>query len=315
MPLPFKRTLNETKKKGVVKTISMLLVLSLRRFLDFLKPLPQSSKMEINGSKMFLTPKKGAIHRELFLYKKREPLCTDFLMQSAFLKEGDVVLDIGANIGYYVLLESQLIGKSGRIYAVEPVYNNFELLQKNLRLNNLKNVSAFQFAFGEQDTKGKIYVSDKANWCAMNKDVVKGTIIGEEEVPVETVDTFFKDKESPNFLRMDVEGYEYQIVKGMTETLKSDLKMLMELHPWPPYLEPEKMQELLDILEQNGFRVRFAVFEAKVLENKIIRSLLKKTGSKLPLVVSNVSIRDFRKILDENEGIASPNVFFEKIPS
>ncbi len=91
--------------------------------------------------------------------------------------------------------------------------------------------------------------------------------------------------------------------------------MLMELHPWPPYLEPEKMQELLDILEQKGFRVRFAVFEAKVLENIIIRSLLKKTGSKLPLVVSNVSIRDFRKILDENEGIASPNVFFEKIPN
>ncbi len=54
----------------------------------------------------------------------------------------------------------------------------------------------------------------------MNKDVVKGTIIGEEEVPVETVDTFFKDKESPNFLRMDVEGYEYQILKGMTNILK-----------------------------------------------------------------------------------------------
>ncbi len=90
-----------------------------------------------------------SFHRLLFLYKKREPICTDFSNQSAFLKEGDVVLDIGANIGYYVLLEYQLIGKSGRIYAIEPVYNNFELLQKNLRLNNLKNVSAFQFAFGE----------------------------------------------------------------------------------------------------------------------------------------------------------------------
>jgi FkbM family methyltransferase len=309
---PFKRTLNQAKEKGFVKTTSSMLVLSLRRILAYIHPLPDCSIVEVNKSKMLLYPKKGAIHRELFLYKKREPICTDYLMRSTVLKEGDFVLDIGANIGYYVLVESQLIGKSGKIYAVEPVHSNFELLKKNIELNNLKTASAFQFAFGDQNTTSKIYVSDRSNWCAMNKAAVSGTIIGEEEVSVKTVDTFFKDKAPPNFVRMDVEGYEYQIIKGMTKTLKGDVKILAELHPLRSYLEPEKMQELFDILEQYGFRVRFAVFEDKVVENKLVRILLKKAGSKLPLVASNISIRELKKMIDDNPGIASPNVFFEK---
>ncbi len=75
-------------------------------------PVPESGVVEVNKSRMLVHPKNGAIHRELFLYKKREPICTDFLMRHVVLKEGDVVLDIGANIGYYVLVESQLIGEN-----------------------------------------------------------------------------------------------------------------------------------------------------------------------------------------------------------
>jgi FkbM family methyltransferase len=312
IPVPFYRTIRQAKEKGFVSTASMLLVLSLRRILANLKYIPENTIVEVNNSKMFLLPKKGAIHRELFSYKKREPICTNYVMYSGILKEGDVVLDIGANIGYYVLVESQLVGKSGKVYAVEPVRSNFELLERNVQLNNFKNVSTFQFAFGEKDTKSEIYVSDKSNLCAMNRNAVGGKIISAQEVCVETVDAFFKDKAPPNLIRMDVEGYEYEIIKGMAKTLKGNIKILAELHPLRRYLDPEKMDEIFQILEQNNFRVSFVVFEDKVVENRIVRFLLKKAGNKLPIVASNISMQELKKLVEVNRGLASPNVVFEK---
>lgn len=313
MPLPpFFRTIIQTKEQGFVWTVSMLMVLSLRRILANLKYIPENAIVEVNNSKMFLLPRKGDINWDLFLYKKREPICTNYLMHSGILKEGDVALDIGANIGYYVLVESQLVGKRGQVYAVEPVLGNFNQLEKNVQLNNLKNVSMFQFALGEKDAKsGEIYVSDKSNLSAMNRNAVGGKIVSAQEVSVETVDTFFKDKAPPNLIRMDVEGYEYEIIKGMAKTLKGNIKILVELHPSRLCLDPEKMDEIFHILEQNNFRVRFVVIEDKVEENKIVRLFLKKAGDKLPIVASNISMQELKKLIENNSRLA-PNVVFEK---
>ena len=127
-----------------------------------------------------------------------------------------------------------------------------------------------------------------------------------------TVDTFFKDKAPPNLIRMDVEGYEYEIIKGMAKTLKGNIKILVELHPLRPYLGPEKIDEILQILEQNDFAVRFAVFEDKVVENRIVRFLLKKAGNKLPIVASNISMQELKKLIEDNQRLPNPNVVFEK---
>jgi FkbM family methyltransferase len=313
MPVPFYRTIKQARQNGFVKTVSMLLVLSFRSVLANLKYLPKTAIVEVNNSKMFLLPRKADINQDLFVYKKREPICTNYLIHSGILKEGDVALDIGANIGYYVLIESQIVGKKGHVYAVEPVLSTFKQMQKNVRLNNSKNISTFQLAFGaERNEKSAIYVSGKSNLSSMSRDAVGGTLEYAQEVVMETVDNFLKDKASPNIVRMDVEGFEYEIIRGMHETLKENVKILVELHPLPRYMKPGKMDEIFQILEQNNFKVRFAVFEDKVEENRLIRFLLKKAGDKLPIINSNMSIPDFRKILKENIQFASPNVVFEK---
>ena len=190
---------------------------------------------------------------DLFLHKKREFLVTDHLMCDGIIKKGDVVLDIGANIGYYALIESQLVGANGKVYAVEPVRDNFELLKKNIRLNNLNNVKTFQLAFGNCNEESQIYISNSCNLCSMKKQSTGGKIIGVQNVSEETVDAFFANKPSPSFIRMDVEGFEYEIICGMLQTLKGDIRILVELHP--KYLS-EKMNELFQILMQNNFRVR-----------------------------------------------------------
>ena len=161
--------------------------------------------------------------------------------------------------------------------------------------------------------KSEIYVSDKSNLCAMNRNAVGGKIISTQEVCVETVDTFFKDKAPPNLIRMDVEGYEYEIIKGMAKTLKGNIKILVELHPLRPYLGPEKMDEIFEILEQNNFRVRFAVFEDKVVENRIVRFLLKKAGNKLPIVASNISMQELKKLIEDNPGCRAQTLYSKSI--
>ncbi|MCW3994785.1 MAG: FkbM family methyltransferase [Candidatus Bathyarchaeota archaeon] len=313
MHAPFHRTLRQAREKGLAKTASMMLAISLQQCNDHfrhLRAFPEKSIIEVNNSKMFVLPRQGAIHQELYEFRKREPICTDLLMNSLILKEGDTVLDIGANIGYYVLVESQLVGKSGKVYAVEPVSSNFRLLERNVQLNNLSNVSMFRRAFGGRYEESEIFVCDKSNLCAMKADAVGGKILGKERIIVETVDNFFKDKAPPNLIRMDVEGYEYEIFKGMTKTLKGNPRILVELHYGRPFLEPERVDEIFSLLAKNDFHVRFAVFENKVEENRVVQSLLKRAGYKLPIVASNLSIWEFKELLEENP--MSPNVLFEK---
>jgi FkbM family methyltransferase len=204
MLVPFRRTLSQAGEQGFVKTFSVLIAVMLTGLSKHLRYVPEAAIVEINKSKMLLYPRKGAIHFELFTHRKREPICTQYLPSSGILKKGDVALDAGANIGYYALVESQLVGNHGKVYAVEPVLENFDLLKTNVKLNRLGNIGSFRYAFGEEVTKSKIYVSACVNLCAMNKDSVGGKIVGEEEVSVETVDHFLIDKESPKLIRMDV---------------------------------------------------------------------------------------------------------------
>ena len=308
MKPPFFTTLRQTGTLGLARTASAVITIFIRMLFKHLKHVPESAVVVVNKSKMLLFPKRGGIHLELFLHGKREPMCTRYLVKSNILKKGDVALDVGANIGYYVLIESKLIGEKGRVYAVEPVLGNFRLLVKNVKLNSLTNVSTYQLAFGDYDGKNEIYISEHSNLCRMKTYSAKD-IVGTQEVQMETIDTFLQDKEIPKLIRMDVKGYEYEIIKGMTQTLKKDVILLVELHP--EYL-CEKINELFEILDRNCFRVRFAVFEDKVEENPILQSLInEERGYKLPISLSNVPIKELQRIIANNPEYAF-NVFFEK---
>jgi FkbM family methyltransferase len=314
LQIPFDKTIKQVKTKGLTKTIASIMALFLTLLIKKTRKLPQQQLIEVNKSEMIVYPNKGAIHEDLFVYKKREPLCTDFLMRSGIIGKGDVVLDIGANIGYYVLTEAKLVGEAGKVYAVEPVASNFKLLQKNVQLNNLTNVASYQYAFGDKNSTSEIFVSNSSNLCAVNKDAVSGKIVGVQPVYMMTIDEFIKDKKPPKLIRMDVEGYEYEILKGMSNTLQSDTAILMELHAFPRYLSTKKLDEIYDILERNHYRAKFLVYENKIVGNKIIEFLNKKSGDKLPIVASNISLQELKNIIKANqkECLAAPNIYFEK---
>jgi len=272
-------------------------------------------KIIINDSLMYIDFRDNGISKELYVNKKREPFSTDFMKK--IIREDDIVIDIGANIGYYVLLEAQLIGK-GRVYAIEPIPTNRTLLEKNIELNLYKNVCVFNYAIGDRIGKGKMYIYNKGNWCSFIKNPNE-TVIEEKNFPIITLDSFIKEHlyQSPTFIRMDVEGYECQIIRGMPKLLeeKKPLVIFMELHPpWLNLMSESNTEEIIDTLKRNGFKVK-AIFLEPVppCNNKdiILLNKLRKIMGLPEFGLIGESYGELYKLLDEDLQCI-PMVFFER---
>jgi len=73
-------------------------------------------------------------------------------------KEGDIVVDVGAHIGRYTIIASKRVGESGKVIAIEAHPGNFEMLNRNVKLNKLTNVTALNYAVYSKESKLKLYV-------------------------------------------------------------------------------------------------------------------------------------------------------------
>ena len=92
--------------------------------------LSESKEIEINNYKMKTIANDKGISSELLIYGNHEPLTTKIILEE--LSENMNCVDIGSNIGYYAVIESNMIGESGKIFAIEPSPINFPILKLNL---------------------------------------------------------------------------------------------------------------------------------------------------------------------------------------
>jgi len=199
----------------------------------------------ILGSKMELMPEKEGLDRDLLLDSIREPVATGHIM--SILREDDVVLEVGANIGYYALMEAS---RCRKIYAIEPHPENVERLKRNIELNGYDNIEVQHAGFGETDGKLKLYTSELSNWhTAKENPGSSGEYI---EVDCYTIDTFAKNHDTPTFIKMDVEGFELQVLRGAKETLKSIRHLFIELHG--SLLSEDEIREVLGNIEESGLK-------------------------------------------------------------
>ena len=119
----------------------------------------------------------------------------------------DVVYDIGANVGFYTLLASSLVGSKGYVYAFEPFPDNVKFLKKHIELNKIKNVSIIEAAVGNQNRNVFFKTGD---------DNFSGRIDNSGEITVSSIslDSFISENLLPNILKIDVEGEEYNVLLG-----------------------------------------------------------------------------------------------------
>lgn len=204
--------------------------------------------VRINGYTLVLDMGDEGISKDLLNIGGREFFSTEYV--KTILSGNDVVYDIGANIGYYALLES-LYAKY--VIALEPVPGTHSRLLENIRANQFRNIEAYPFAMGDRIGEEDMYINDRSNWSAMTEPPY-GRTIGMTRVPVVTLDHLVaQTKKPPTFIRMDVEGYEYHVLAGARKTLgeAGTLRLFIEFHPSCP----EKFR-LIDCLRSRGFEVR-----------------------------------------------------------
>lgn len=176
------------------------------------------------------------------------------------MRPGMVVLDLGANIGYYALLEACLVGPTGHVYAIEPARENYDLLRENIALNpEGRWIEHFHLAVSDRPGTERLYLSKHSNCHALFADVIRdeaGGSPGFEDIPVEDLDSFCADKRPVDFLRMDVEGYEVKVFRGMRRMVASssrEMKILFEVHRGRYDDGDFNMREELTYLFEHGF--------------------------------------------------------------
>lgn len=140
------------------------------------------------------------------------------------IKQGDVCLDIGANMGYYSYFMSKLSGKNGKVYAVEPVPLFAQIWAKNMKRFLGENLVLFPFALGEKESQIEMGMPsvDGVIHHGMTKVVAEGDSSFEKTFKAEmkNPDRLFSDIERLDFIKVDVEGYESQVFANMQETIK-----------------------------------------------------------------------------------------------
>lgn len=163
-----------------------------------------------------------------FFYKARSDSKKIGLLKSK-IKPGMTVIDIGANIGFYTILFSKLVGDTGKVYAFEPDNSNFRHLSKNTK--QLKNVVLNQYAVGEENCKIKLYYSKDLNVdhhtydCGENRDCY--------EIECISIDNYFKDVAKIDFIKIDIQGFDYAAVRGMKGSVKKNDNIMIFGEFWP----------------------------------------------------------------------------------
>lgn len=180
----------------------------------------------IHGFKMEIDPLIGK-GLELSIFETGTYEIGTLTILEKLISTNHVVYDVGANIGLMTLFAAQLVGVDGKVYSFEPEPETFKILNNNITLNHLSNVHAFDLALGAKELEGQIH---------SNLNVNRGSaslIINKDEtgcpVKIKSMDKLINQMElrTPHLIKIDVEGYELEVLKGAEELLKkSDAPML-----------------------------------------------------------------------------------------
>ena len=213
----------------------------------------QTDYAEVFGNKLFLSKKGLAL--SISHYGTYEELESKIMEEK--IEMGNIVVDVGANIGLHTLNMARIVGNTGQVFAFEPDPSNFEILKKNVKINNYKNIILEQKAVGDKHGRTTLYQSDHPG----KHRIFPQTEQAKSQVQVEltNLDNYFDSDmiDKINFIKIDVEGLEFSVLKGMKNILKNSkkIKILFEFMPENTMEVGFTPIELLNYLTSNDFKL------------------------------------------------------------
>jgi FkbM family methyltransferase len=216
-------------------------------------------RRRVRDFEMMIDLKDPGISRTLLLFGRREE--EHVIMLREVLRPGMTVFDVGANIGYYVLIERSLVGSTGHIVAIEPSPQNVELLRRNVGLNGSSNVTIIQMGVSSRAGRQPFHLSHQSNLNTFHPigSVVKHLDNRVIDVDIDTVPAIAdRVGRIPDLIRMDVEGHEVEIINGILPAIQGGQMapmFLFETH-LTRYTPDHDFEPPLRALFNCGYRVR-----------------------------------------------------------
>ena len=184
-----------------------------------------------------------------FIFQRQKLINYEKLLYLKKINKGDVVFDIGANIGYFTVLFSKLCGKNGEIHSFEPVPSTFQKLLQSIE--SFDNVITSNKAAGDSIGLVDIYYNlndfEKASLIKSDKLCVEKV-----KVPIITLDSYFNKSKLDrlDFVKCDVESYEFHAIKGFKNTLlKYKPKLSIEVT-----ISNEERSSFFGLLQDIGYK-------------------------------------------------------------
>ena len=179
-----------------------------------------------------------------------------FIERHIEFSDGDILVDLGANIGWYSVLFSRLAaGRDVQIFAFEPDQYNYSLLQKNIALNSVKNVVASNTAISDSSGSGSLYRHN-------NNNLGRHSLVPLSDSDIVNVETVTLDECFSNnglidrrvkLIKADIEGFEFQAFSGDASILVNTEYIIMEYSPWHILMGGHEPAQLVTLLADAGF--------------------------------------------------------------
>jgi FkbM family methyltransferase len=189
----------------------------------------------------------------------------DEVIEQFNAKDGDIVVDIGAHIGRYTIINSKRVGENGKVIAIEAHPDNFEILNRNIKLNKLTNVIPLNYAVYSKQTKLKLYLPvEEPGFTIYNTIMVNRTASEEKftEVNANTLDNILLQQNGIshadiNWIKIDVEGAELEVLKGASSILSKskDISLLIEIHNL--HGGTNLYRQIVEFLDIYNFKIEF----------------------------------------------------------
>lgn len=182
-------------------------------------------KVRLASGDSFIVRVGDQISRAVFSHGCYEPHLTSLVLP--FLKPGMIVFDIGANIGYYTVLMARRVGPTGAVHAFEINDKVIDLLDENIQFANARNVKLVKRAVAGTTGQREFFVpavGDEAEGSLKKSE--RYDAVTTVKVPSVSLDDYVQEQkiEKVDFIKIDVEGAEYEVFEGAKKLLSSDQK-------------------------------------------------------------------------------------------
>lgn len=218
----------------------------LKRFIFVRRPV----LLNLRDFKLYVRLDDWAVGGRIAVKRRYEAHVTGFMR--ALLLPGMVVVDIGANIGYYSLLAASHIGDTGKVMAFEPGAENTALLTRSAQANGFDNVVVYPYAvsdanetvgFTMDDSNGQIKPGNPADWACQVQTVI--------------LDTFLAAEPRIDLIKMDIEGAEGRALRGMQQLIRRHQPIIFtEFTPTAlPTTSAIAPEDYLNLLREPGYEL------------------------------------------------------------